>query len=85
MDGIIDSALLMVYEGRFNPAEMRVDRFVGWRCNKIIRALQSIEPAPMPAVRCRTLPILVLPVRGIIWIFASRCTGVTMLRLLPIG
>ena len=48
MDGIIDAALLMVYEGRFRPAEMRVDRFVDWQRDKIIRALQSIEPAPMP-------------------------------------
>ena len=46
MDGIIDAALLMVYEGRFRPAEMRVDRFVDWQRDKIIRALQSIEPAP---------------------------------------
>ena len=46
MDGIIDAALLMVYEGRFRPKEMRVDRFVDWQCDKIIRALKSIEPAP---------------------------------------
>ena len=46
MDGIIDAALLMVYEGRFRPAERRVDRFVDWQRDKIIRALQSIEPAP---------------------------------------
>ena len=38
MDGIIDAALLMVYEGRFRPAE-RVDRFVDWQRDKIIRAL----------------------------------------------
>ena len=46
MDGIIDAALLMVYEGRFRPAKMRVDKFVDWQRDKIIRALQSIEPAP---------------------------------------
>ena len=46
MDGIIDAALLMVYEGRFRPAKMRVDTFVDWQRDKIIRALQSIEPAP---------------------------------------
>ena len=46
MDGIIDAALLMVYEGRFRPKEMRVERFVDWQCDKIIRALKSIEPAP---------------------------------------
>lgn len=46
MDGIIDAALLMVYEGRFRPAEMRVDRFVDWQRDKIIRALQSIESVP---------------------------------------
>ncbi len=43
MDGIIDAALLMVYEGRFRPLEMRVDRFVDWQRDKIIRALQSID------------------------------------------
>ena len=45
MDGIIDAALLMVYEGRFRPVEMRVDRFVDWQREKIIRALQSIDSA----------------------------------------
>ena len=46
MDGIIDAALLMVYEGRFRPPEMRVDKFVDWQRDKIIRALQSIDPTP---------------------------------------
>ena len=45
MDGIIDAALLMVYEGRFRTVEMRVDRFVDWQREKIIRALQSIDSA----------------------------------------
>ena len=36
----------MVYEGRFRPPEMRVDKFVDWQRDKIIRALQSIDPTP---------------------------------------
>ena len=46
MDGIIDAAILIVYEGRFRPAEMQVERFVEWQRDKIIRGLQSIDPAP---------------------------------------
>ncbi len=46
MDGIIDAALLMVYEGRFRLPEMHVDKFVDWQRDKIIRALQSIDPTP---------------------------------------
>ena len=53
MDGIIDAALLMVYEERFRPSEMRVDKFVGWQRDKIIRALQSIDPTPYKG---RTMP-----------------------------
>ena len=46
MDGIIDAALLMVYEDRFRPPKMRVNSFVDWQRDKIIRSLQSINPAP---------------------------------------
>ena len=55
MDGIIDAALLMVYEGRFRPAEMRVDRFVDWQRDKIIRALQSIESADSMLCKARMI------------------------------
>ena len=46
MDGILDAGLLMVYEGRLRPAEMRVETVVSSYRDKIVRGLQSIDVSP---------------------------------------
>ncbi|MEK9855796.1 MAG: glutathione S-transferase, partial [Rhodobiaceae bacterium] len=42
MIGVLDAAILVVYEGRFRPAEMRVESFVDYQRDKIIRVLQTV-------------------------------------------
>jgi glutathione S-transferase len=45
-DGLIEQALLQVYEGRFRPENMRVDSWIQRLQSKIDRALDALEPAP---------------------------------------
>ena len=45
-DGLIEQALLQVYEGRFRPENMRVESWVQRLQSKIDRALDALEPAP---------------------------------------
>ena len=42
MVGVLDAAILVVYEGRFRPAEMRVESFVDYQRGKIIRVLDTV-------------------------------------------
>lgn len=47
-NGILDAALLVIYEARFRPEDKRVDSFVDYQRDKIRRALTSIaELAPV--------------------------------------
>ncbi len=45
-DGILDAALLLVYEGRFRPENMKVQAWVDRQQSKIDRALSHLEAAP---------------------------------------
>ena len=45
-DGIIDAAILLVYESRYRPAEMRVASWVEMQQAKIDKALAHLEAAP---------------------------------------
>lgn len=45
-DGILDAALLLVYEGRFRPENMKVQAWVDRQQNKVDRALAQLEAAP---------------------------------------
>lgn len=45
-DGLIEQALLQVYEGRFRPENMRVDSWIQRLQSKIDRSLDALEPAP---------------------------------------
>ncbi len=45
-DGILDAALLLVYEGRYRPAEMRVQNWVDRLQLKIDQSLGELEKAP---------------------------------------
>ncbi|MBS0534936.1 MAG: glutathione S-transferase family protein [Proteobacteria bacterium] len=48
-DGILDAALLIVYEGRFRQPEMKVQAWIDRQLGKIDRALAVLEASP-PAI-----------------------------------
>jgi glutathione S-transferase len=45
-DGILDALLLQVYEGRYRPAEMRVQSWVDRQADKVARGLAMLEASP---------------------------------------
>lgn len=45
-DGLMDAALLQVYEGRFRPEEQRSASWVDNQAGKVARALKVLEAAP---------------------------------------
>jgi glutathione S-transferase len=45
-DGIMDAAILQVYEKRFRPEEMRLTSWTNYQAEKITRALDVLEPSP---------------------------------------
>jgi len=47
-DGISDASLLVVYEGRYRPAEMKVQSWVDRQEEKVARGLAALEAAPPP-------------------------------------
>jgi len=47
-DGILDASLLIVYEGRYRPAEMRVQSWIDRQADKVARGLAALEGAPPP-------------------------------------
>jgi glutathione S-transferase len=48
-DGICDACLLIVYEGRYRPADKRVETWVELQAGKVERGLAALEAAP-PAI-----------------------------------
>jgi glutathione S-transferase len=45
-DGAMDAGVLLVYESRYRPPEMRVDAWVERQTDKVKRALTALEAAP---------------------------------------
>jgi glutathione S-transferase len=45
-DGILDASILLVYEGRYRPAEKLVQKWVDMQSTKVARALAALEAAP---------------------------------------
>jgi len=45
-DGALDASVLIVYESRYRPAEMRVQSWVDRQSEKVARALAALEKAP---------------------------------------
>jgi len=45
-DGILDASILIVYEGRYRPAEMAVQKWLDHQAGKVTRALAALEAAP---------------------------------------
>jgi glutathione S-transferase len=45
-DGILDASILIVYEGRYRPAEMKVERWLDLQDGKVTRGLAAVEAQP---------------------------------------
>jgi glutathione S-transferase len=45
-DGILDACLLLVYEGRYRPADKLVQSWVDRQADKVVRGLAVLEAAP---------------------------------------
>ena len=49
-DGIMDASILLVYEGRWRPAERHEPKWVEHQAGKVARALAALEAAPPAAL-----------------------------------
>ena len=47
-DGAMDASVLIVYEGRYRPAEMHVQSWIERQAGKVSRAMAALEAAPPP-------------------------------------
>jgi len=47
-DGVLDAGVLLVYESRYRPPEMKVQSWVDRQQDKIARALAALEASPPP-------------------------------------
>ncbi len=45
-DGIMDASILLIYEGRYRPADQHVVKWTDLQAGKVTRALASLEAAP---------------------------------------
>ncbi len=45
-DGIMDASILLIYEGRWRPAERHEPKWIDHQAGKVVRALASLEAAP---------------------------------------
>jgi glutathione S-transferase len=45
-DGILDASILIVYEGRYRPADMAVQKWLDHQAGKVKRGLAALEEAP---------------------------------------
>ena len=54
-DGILDASILLIYEGRWRPAEHHVAKWVEHQNGKLARGLAALEAEP-PALSANALP-----------------------------
>jgi glutathione S-transferase len=54
-DGILDASILLIYEGRWRPAEHHVQKWIDHQTGKMTRALAALEAAP-PVLDGKSLP-----------------------------
>jgi len=45
-DGILDACILLIYEGRYRPADKRVQAWVDRQTDKVARGMKALEAAP---------------------------------------
>ncbi len=51
-DGIMDAALLQIYEARYRPEEIRSEKWLDMQAGKVARGLKAFEAAPPATSRC---------------------------------
>ena len=80
-DGILDASILIVYEGRYRPAEMAVQGWIDRQAGKVERAL-GIARSRAAAARFTSRPSgrSRSPVRSAISTSASRASGASAIR-----
>jgi glutathione S-transferase len=49
-DGILDASILVIYEGRFRPAEKHEAKWLDYQAAKVERSLAELEAAPPPVM-----------------------------------
>jgi glutathione S-transferase len=54
-DGILDASILLIYEGRWRPAEHHVQKWVDHQTGKVTRGLGALEAEP-PAFDAHAMP-----------------------------
>ena len=80
-DGILDASLLLVYEGRYRPAEMKVQSWVDRQADKVTRGLTALEAGAARArPPCPTLGRSRWLARSATAIFVSAAPGATVIR-----
>ena len=45
-DGMMDASILIIYEGRFRPEEMRFQKWIDYQRDKVARSLSRLEADP---------------------------------------
>ena len=80
-DGILDAGILLVYEGRWRPAEKHEQKWIDHQTGKVTRALAVLEASP-PALerRSRMSGRSRSPARSAMAICASTANGAPAIR-----
>ena len=79
-DGLMDAAVLQMYEIRWRPEEHRVEKWVAHQKGKVARALDEAEGSLDAPGRRSTSAISRSPARSAISTCASRASGATTTR-----
>ena len=78
-DGILEASLLIVYEGRYRPPEMKVPSWLDRQSEKVTRGLAVLEAAPPPIATPPTVGQIALAC-SVTAICASAAIGVATTR-----
>jgi glutathione S-transferase len=79
-DGILDAALLLVYETRFRPEGMAVQGWIDRQQAKIDRSVDLLRSPRLPWVRLRTTDTSRSPPRSATWISVTMAAGARRIR-----
>jgi glutathione S-transferase len=79
-DGVMDASVLLIYEGRWRPAERHEPKWVDHQAGKVARTLAALEAAPPATPRHPMWVRSRLPARSAIAISASRERGGGIIR-----
>jgi glutathione S-transferase len=84
-DGLMDASVLLVYEGRFRPAERHEPKWLDLQAGKVARTLTALEAAPPALGRHPMWVRSRLPARSATAISASRERGGEIIRGWSLG